>query len=51
MGRIEDIMCDNITCEDRHLASVGGMDDIPCYDLIYDNLKPECVRLWDRLTI
>ena len=46
MGRIDDIMCDDTTCEDQHLASVAGMDDIPCYDL-----HPENVRLWDGLTI
>ena len=46
MGRIDDIICDNIICEDLHLASVAGMDDIPCDDL---NLK--CVRLWDGLMI
>ena len=40
-GRIDDIMCDDITCEDLYLASVAGMDD----------LNPECVRLWDELTI
>ena len=51
MGRIDNIMCDDITCEDLHLASVAGMDDIPCDDLIYDNLNPECVRLRDGLTI
>ena len=34
MGRIDDIMCD-----DLHLASVGGMDD-----RTYDDLNPECVR-------
>ena len=51
MGRIDDIMCDSISCEDHHLASVAGMDDIPCYDLTYDDLNPECVRLWDGLTI
>ena len=28
MRRIDDIMCDDITCEDLHLASVAGMDDI-----------------------
>ena len=43
---IDDIMCDDITCEDLHLASVAGMDDIPCDDLTYDDLNPECVRLW-----
>ena len=51
MGRIDDIMCDDITCEDLQLASVAGMDDIPSYDLTYDDPNPECVRLWDRLTI
>ena len=35
--RIDDIMCDNITCDDLHLASVAGMDDIT-----YDDLNPEC---------
>ena len=40
MGRIDDIMCDNITCEDLHLVSVAGMDDIPCDDLTYDDLNP-----------
>ena len=38
MGRIDDIMCDDITSEDLHLASVAGMDDIPCDDLIFDDL-------------
>ena len=51
MGRIDDIMCDDITCKDRHLVSVAGMDDITCDDLIYDDLNPEYVRLWDGLTI
>ena len=50
-GRIDDKMCEDITCEDLHLASVAGMDAIPCDDLIYDDLNPECVKLWDRLTI
>ena len=45
MGWINDIMCDDITCEDLHLASVAGMDAIPCEDL-----NPECARLWDGLT-
>ena len=44
MGWIDDIMCDDITCEDLHLASVAGMDDITCDDLTYDDLYPECVR-------
>ena len=51
MGRIGDIMYDDITCEDLHLASVAGMHDIPCEYLTYDDLNPECVRLWDGLTI
>ena len=51
MGQINDIMCDNITCEDLLLASVAGMDSIPCDDLTYDDLNPECVRLWDGLMI
>ena len=42
MGRIDDIMCDDITCEDLHHASVAGMDDITCDDLTYDDLNPEC---------
>ena len=44
-------MCDDITCEDLHLASVAGMDDIPCDDLTYDDLNPERGRLWDGLII
>ena len=51
MGRIDDIMCDDITCKDLHLVSVVGMDDIQCDDLTYDDLNPKCVRLWDELTI
>ena len=51
IGRIDDIMCDDITCEDLYLASVVGMDAIPCDDLTYNDLNPECVRLWDGLTI
>ena len=35
-------MCDDITCEDLHLASVVGMDDITCDDLPNNNLNPEC---------
>ena len=46
MGQIDDI-----TCKDLHLARMAGMDDITCDDLTYDDLNPECVRLWDRLTI
>ena len=44
MGRINDIMCDDMTCEDLHLASVAGMVDITCDDLTYDDPNPECVR-------
>ena len=51
MGRIDDIMCDDISCEDLHLSSVAGLDDIPCDDLIYDDLNQECVRLWVGLMI
>ena len=51
MGRIDDIICDDITCEVLHLASVAGMDDMPCDDLTYDDLNPECVRLSDGLMI
>ena len=35
-------MCDDITCNDLHLASVAGMVDIICDDLTYDDLNPEC---------
>ena len=51
MGRIGDIMCNDITCEDLHLASVAGMDDIPYDDLKCGDLNPDCVRLWDGLMI
>ena len=44
MGRIDDLMCNDITCEDLHLASVDGMDEITCDDLTYDDQNPECVR-------
>ena len=50
-GWIDDIMCDDITYEDLHLASVAGMDDITCDDLTYNDLNLECVRLWVGLTI
>ena len=51
MGQIDDIMCDDITFKDLHLASVAGMDDIPYDDLKYDDLNPECMRLWYGLMI
>ena len=44
MGRIDDIMCDDITFEDLHLASVVGMNAITCDDLTYDDLNQGCVR-------
>ena len=44
-------MWDDIKCEDLHFASVAGMDDITCDDLTYDDLNPECKRLWDGVTI
>ena len=37
-------MCGDKTCEDLHLANVGGMVDITYDDLTYDDLNPECVR-------
>ena len=49
MGQIDDIMCDDITCEDQQLPSVARMDDIPCDDLTYDDLNPECVRYGTHL--
>ena len=47
--RIDDVMCDDITFGDLHLASVAGLDDITCDDLICDDQNPESVRLqyWD----
>ena len=51
MGRIDDIMCDDIKYEDLHLASVAGMDAIACDDLTYDDLNQGCVRLWYVLPI
>ena len=39
-------MCDDITCDDQHLVSVAGMDDITCDDLTYDDLNLEtCVEI------
>ena len=51
MGRIDDIMCEDITCEDQHLASMAGINDKTCDDLTYDDLSPECLGLWNGLTI
>ena len=39
--RIDDIICDNIMCDDLSLACVAGMDDITCDDLTYDDLNQE----------
>ena len=39
---IDNLMCDDITCDDLHVPSVAGMDDITCDDLTYDDLNPEC---------
>ena len=44
MGRIDDIMCGELTCEYLNLASVAGMDDITCDDLTYDDIDLECVK-------
>ena len=51
MGRIDNIMCHDIICEDLNLASVAGMDDILCDNLTYDDLNQECVRIRDGLMI
>ena len=40
-------MCDDITRDDLHLASVAGMVDITCNNLTYVDLNPDCVRSWD----
>ena len=37
---IYDKMCDDITCEDLHLARMVGMGDITCDDLPSDDLNP-----------
>ena len=34
-------MCDDITCEDLHLTSMAGMDDITCDAQPCINLNPE----------
>ena len=44
MGRIDDIMCYDITCEDLHLAKVDVIGDITCNGLTYIDLNPECMR-------
>ena len=37
-------MCDNITCEYLHLASMIGMDDITCDHLTFDDLNPDVCK-------
>ena len=44
MGQIDEIMCDDIRCEDIHLGSVAVFDDITCDELAYGDLNQECVR-------
>ena len=44
-------MCDDITCDDLHLASVAGMGDLTCNDLTDDDLNLECVIIGFRLMI
>ena len=34
-------MCDDVTCEELHLASVAGMDDITCADLTNNDLNQD----------
>ena len=39
-------MCDDIACDDRHIASVAGMDDITYDDLIYDDINQDvCLNM------
>ena len=38
---IDDIMCNDIICEDLHLASMAGMDNITCDDLTFYDLNPD----------
>ena len=38
-------MCDDITTDELHLASVARMDVITCDDLTYDDLILECENL------
>ena len=42
---IDDIMCDDVTCEDLHLASILGMDDITGDDLTYHYLNPDVYEI------
>ena len=38
---IYDIMCDDITCEDLHLASITGLYDLTCDVQMYNDLNPD----------
>ena len=42
---IDDIMCDHIRFDDRHLASAAGMDDIICDDLTYIERNPDVCEI------
>ena len=41
-------MCNDITCEDLHLASMAGMDDITCDDLIHTCVETCGTRIDNR---
>ena len=34
-------MCDDVICEELHLACIAGKDDIICDDLTYDDLNSD----------
>ena len=38
---IADIMCDGLTCENVHRASMAAIDDMICDDLTYDDRNPD----------
>ena len=40
-------MCDDMTYDDIHLASMVGMDDITCEDLTYDDIMCDDVTCDD----
>ena len=49
---LDNIMCDDITYEDLHLASMAGMDDMTWDDLTYDDVNPDvCENVVFRLLI
>ena len=43
-------MCDDITCDDLHLASVAGIDYIMSYDITCDDLHLASVAGMDDIT-